>query len=115
MVKWFSENMSKFRPAGASGNNFSARKQSHGPLGVTTSMGGFGERKFSGYTTKSSLASPSRSNMTTMKILRPLQLARQASLLHEEQDALETDSPMNQNKKNSLSIEDQETDLYAAQ
>jgi hypothetical protein len=95
MVRWITENITKFRPTGTQGNNFSARKQSHGPIGgATTSLGGFGERKFSGYTTKSSLASPSRTNMTTMKILKPLQLARQASLLHEEQDALlESDSP----------------------
>ena len=68
-MKWLSENIAKFRPVGPEGNNFSARKQSHGPLGATTSLGGFGDRKFSGYTTKTSLASPSRTNMTAIKML----------------------------------------------
>ena len=61
MIKWLTENITKFRPAGVKGDNFHARKRSHGLMGATThmpinaSLGGLGERKFSGYTTKTSL------------------------------------------------------------
>ena len=57
LVEWLSINITKFRPAGAEGNNFKSRKQSHEPFGsyggssTMRSMGGFGEKKFSGFTT----------------------------------------------------------------
>ena len=64
MINWISANITKFRPTGTIGNNFSLRKRSHGPLGSKESyenkmsLGGFGERKFSGYTTKNSFIRP---------------------------------------------------------
>ena len=76
LVQWFSGNITKLRPTGISGNNFSKRKQSHEPFGTHSSLGGFGERKFSGYTTASILNTPSRTTQTAIRLLKPLQLAK---------------------------------------
>ena len=80
MIDWFSKNITKFRPSGTKGNNFHARKSSHGPMfggyagaeSSMTSLGGFGEKKFSGYTTKSTLKNPSHAQHTAIRLLKPL-------------------------------------------
>ena len=74
------------------------------------SLGGFGERKFSGYTTSKVLKSPSRAHQTAIRLLAPLKLAKEASALHAKQDELansDLGSPTSPLKtKQTLMIED---------
>ena len=79
----------------------------------TSTLAGFGERKFSGFSTHTAIKNPSAAQQTAMRLLQPLQLAKQASEIH-EQDAVEEyegDSPSSKlNKQPTLSAENIDPD-----
>ena len=86
MVQWFTDNVARLRPVGSHGNNFNQKRLSHGPMHTTSKgIGGFGERKFSGFSTKTSMLTPSKAQETAIRLMQPLQLAKQALQEHRRQ------------------------------
>ena len=78
------------------------------------SLGAFGERKLSGYTTSTALKNPSKAQSAAMRLLAPLKLAKEASARHREIEIAEAEgvSPASPKKGANLMVQDQDNPDY---